>query len=441
MRSISNEVLNCNDIIKGHQLHFAITLVTRSAERVMKDKLKQFVRDYIFGAGGLVIMTGVVSFAVYPTIGRVLGIEEQGRVLFYMAIAGLLASTFGSGANYARMRHHAEEGSTKNGEYNIFLLLSFIPIALITLLFTLLRREKADFTLFFVILLIFLTNVRQYLDVEYRLKKNFTKFFFYYFSIACGYAAGLLLFYFLYASWILVFGLGEIFGILYVFMTGKVLRPPFFEKTEKSGAHYRTMTGISASFFLSDFVSASDRLLFPVLLTNGDELTSIYYYSSLVGKMMSLLSSPLNGVLSGYLANEKGNLRRKRFAQIILIMLGVWIIVTALALAGSHVFVWLFYRDFYEAARRFFLIANAGQVLYFICNTMMVIVLRYMKERVQIIASAGHTAFFLLVTIPLIRAFGIRGMAWGILSANVLKFVLYSILGLLSPGGENHEKE
>ena len=73
--------------------------------------------------------------------------------------------------------------------------------------------------------------------------------------------------------------------------------------------------------------------------------------------------------------------------------------------------------------------------------TMMVIVLRYMKERVQIIASAGYTVFFLLVTIPLIRAFGIKGMAWGILSANVLKFVLYSILGLLSPGGENHEKK
>ena len=406
----------------------------------MKNKLKQFVRDYIFGAGGLVIMTGVVSFAVYPTIGRVLGIEEQGRILFYMAVAGLLASTFGSGANYARMRHYAEEGTTKNGEYNIFLLLSLIPIALITLALSFLRREKPDLSLFFIILLIFLTNVRQYLDVEYRLKKNFVRFFFYYFSIACGYTAGLLLFYFLHASWILIFGLGEVFGISYVFMTGRVLRPPFFGRTARSSEHFRTMSGISASFFLSDFVSASDRLLFPVLLTNGDELTSIYYYSSLVGKMMSLLSSPLNGVLSGYLANEKGGLRRKRFAQIILLMLGVWVLVSALALLGSHIFVWLFYRDFYEVSKPFFLLANAGQVLYFICNTMMVIVLRYMKERVQIIASAGYTAFFLLVTIPLIRHFGIRGMAWGILLANVLKFILYSVLGLLSPGGEQDEK-
>ena len=363
----------------------------------------------------------------------------QGKILYFASVMGLLASSFGSGANYARMKVHAEEGTTVNGEYNLFLLFSLGPIVLLTILSVVLKGgDTAGTNVFVLIAVFFLTTIRHYLDVEYRLKMNFKRFFLYYVFIAAGYALGLGVF-LLTKIWPLVFLSGEIAGIVYVFFSGSVLKPPFFKTTERFGRHVGKAAVISGSFFLSDFVSASDRLLLPIFLTNGDELTSIFYYSALVGKMTSLLSSPLNGVLSGYLANDKNQMDRRKFLKIVALMIGVFVVITALAVAGSHLFVFLFYREHYEVAKPYFLLANAGQVLYFICNTMMVIVLRYRKEHVQVAASAAYTVFFLAVSVPLIIRFGIEGMAWGILGANALKFLLYAVLGLFGNGRKRNE--
>ncbi|MBO4411023.1 MAG: hypothetical protein J5794_02415 [Lachnospiraceae bacterium] len=402
----------------------------------MKKKAFGFLKNYVFSAAGLILMTGITSLVVYPFIERELGIEAQGGVLFYMALAGLFASVFGTGANYARMKHYAEEGTSVNGDYNLYLLISILPTVLFTVAAVLLKQDTAGVSTVWLIVIALLMIARHYLDVEYRLKMNFARFFFYYTFIGIGYLIGVVLFKFLIPSWVVIFIAGELAGILFVIASGTVARPPFFKRSEHFSKHLKSTAGISASFFLSDFVGSADRFLFPILLTNGDTLTSLYYYASLVGKAMSLLSSPLNGVLSGTLANEKGKLAKKRFVQIILLMLAVWVVVTLLAMGGSHLFVWLFYPAHYEAARPYFLLANAGQVLYFICNTMMVIVLRYMKVRVQILTSVIYSIFFLVVTIPMILYLGIVGMAVGILLANALKFAFYCVFGLRSVAKE-----
>ena len=406
----------------------------------MKEKTFGFLKNYVFSAAGLILMTGISTLVVYPFIERELGIESQGAVLFYMTLAGLFASVFGTGANYARMKHYAEEGTSVNGDYNLYLLGSIIPTIVFTIAAVLLKKDTAGVSTVWLIIIALLMIARHYLDIEYRLKMNFTRFFFYYSFIGIGYLIGMLLFKFLIPVWVVIFMAGELAGIIFVIASGTVAKPPFFKRSEHFSQHLKSTAGISASFFLSDFVGSADRFLFPILLTNGDTLTSLYYYASLIGKAMSLLSSPLNGVLSGTLANEKGKLAKKSFVKIILLMLGIWVIVTLLAMGASHLFVRLFYPAHYEAARPYFLLANAGQVLYFICNTMMVIVLRYMKVRVQILTSLIYSIFFLVVTIPMILYLGIVGMAVGVLLANALKFAFYCFFGLRSISGEMAEE-
>ena len=85
-------------------------------------KQKRFFTDLLYGAAGLVAMNAVLSLLVYPMLERRLGIGMQGRVLFFMSLANLFAGTFGSGANYGRMKVYAKERKTVNGESNLFLL-------------------------------------------------------------------------------------------------------------------------------------------------------------------------------------------------------------------------------------------------------------------------------------------------------------------------------
>ena len=397
----------------------------------MEARKKKIVSDFLFGTAGLVIMNAVLSLLVYPYLGRTLGAEGQGRILYYTSLMSLLASTFGSGANYGRMKIYAKERKTHNGEYNIFLLISFGIMAAVTVGMVLFKRgDTADANVFALILLILVTTVRFYADVEYRLSLKYKRFSLYYVIIAAGYLIGLGL-YPLTHSWVLILIIGEAAGLIFVAVTGSIFKKPFFDRSPAFGKHLGILFVISLSFFLSDFVAGADRLLLPLLLPNGNELTSIFYYASLVGKLTSLLSTPLNGVLSGHIAKAEGGLTRKGFLKIVLIMLGVFAVVTAIAVAGSHLFVYWRYNQYYDVAKPLFLLANAGHVIFFICNTMMVVVLRYVGEKVQMITSAVYIALFLGVTVPLILQFGIWGMAWGIFGVNLLKFLLYVVLGLI----------
>lgn len=377
---------------------------------------------------GLIAMNAVLSLAVYPYIGNHFGAAFQGRILFFTALMNLLAGGFGSAANYGRMKVYSNEGETENGEYNIFLLTVLPFVILTSIIAVLVKGDSAGATLFGIIVLMFSMIVRMYADVEYRLNMNYKRFALYYLLIAAGYLIGLFLYPFT-KSWVLIFLSGELFGILYVVFTGKIFKGRIFGTTKAFKKHFGILAVLSLSYLLSDFVASSDRLLLPILLDNGDELTSIFYYASLVGKIMSLLSTPLNGVLSGHIAKEDGAMTRQQFLKLILVTLGIFIAVTFVSFVGSHIFVYLFYRPYYEAAKPLFLLANAGQILFFICNTLMVIVLRNTDEKYQIAVGAVYILAYFLITIPLIRAYGVWGMGWGLLIANAMKFVLFAVFG------------
>ena len=98
-------------------------------------------------------------------------------------------------------------------------------------------------------------------------------------------------------------------------------------------------------------------------------------------------------------------------------------------LSPGHLFVRLFYSAYFEEVKNLFILANAGQVLFFVCNTLMVIVLRYTAERNQLIVNICYIIVFFAVTVPLVLNHGVFGMAWGILIANAFKFAVYTAVG------------
>ena len=295
-------------------------------------KVIAFAKDFIWGAIGLIVLNAAMSLLVMPTIERTLGADFQGRVLYYTSLATYLTS-IGFGLNYGRMKVYAKERKTVNGEFNLMLIGAAALTALVTIIAILIKGETAGTPWILLILFMILTVIRTYADVAFRLRVNYKLFSLFYCAIGAGYAAGLLLFR-LTGAWILIFLTGELFGLLFVFFTSTIFKPPYFERTAAFQEHVKGTAVITGAFLLSDFVSAADRLLIPTLLAGGalfhgvmypgDTLTSLFYYASFVGKIMSLLSTPLNGVLSGYIAREEGGLAPKLFLKIIGVYSASW---------------------------------------------------------------------------------------------------------------------
>lgn len=69
-----------------------------------KSGLRRFAGDMVYSLAGLMILNMTLSFGVYPFLRSRMGAEGSGKMLFFTAIMGLMASAVGSGINYGRMK-------------------------------------------------------------------------------------------------------------------------------------------------------------------------------------------------------------------------------------------------------------------------------------------------------------------------------------------------
>ena len=327
--------------------------------------LKSLAGDLIYSIAGLVIMNGVLQFFVSPYMSKNLSAVEGDNFLFFMALAGLMGSSFGTGTNYARMTISTKRDS-ENGDYNWFLLFAVV-IGFIVTVVGMRIRSLSDPLLFIGIFLVMAFSVlRYYSDVEFRLSLQYKKFCFFYVLIAIGYIVGFLLFP-MHRSWTWVIFLGEVAAVMYVFWKGNIFKGKPFAMSPNVKQNWYVMGALTLSYLMSDFVAYADRMLIPFFGNAGDSY--IFYAATLVGKIMALMTTPLNGVIIGHLAKYKGKFTVRLFSIIIIGILAVVTVMVVGSVLVSHIFVYVLYPDLYQQAKELFLVANASQVFFFVSNT------------------------------------------------------------------------
>lgn len=123
-----------------------------------------------------------------------------------------------------------ERETLKNKEYILTLGIFSIISAVISGIVGAARISTAVGIVMFVYIIV-MSIYRMYACVEYRLSLEFKRQFVFYLALSIGYILGLLIFW-KSEQWYWVFILGETIAVLYVFLTGNVLRHQS-EKTEE----------------------------------------------------------------------------------------------------------------------------------------------------------------------------------------------------------------
>ncbi len=392
-------------------------------------KTGKITTDLIWSIAGLILMNGILQLVVYPEL-RTAGKEEFGNMQSVYAVVSIMAVTFGSAANYSRMVGR-RKGIDSNADCNIFLLgicLLSIPVAAVTLI------VYKSFTLvsFILLFILIVTSVlRYYGDVDFRLSMKFRDFFFYYAAITVGYLIGTALFKYVSGSgamYMVVIAIGEVFALVFVAWRGTIYRKPFLRRSNDFKENERSMLILSATNLIGSVALQSDKLILNAF--SGGEAVATYYQASLLGKVVSLLTTPLNGVLISYLTRYEGKITKKIFGAITGVLVAVFVLATLACFVGSYVFIKWKYPEDFDVAKQYFLVANAGQVIYFLSNTLMVVLMRFADEKYQMYINIVYAAAFVLCVIPVTKFFGISGISWAIVAVNTFKFVLIILVGL-----------
>ena len=396
---------------------------------MLKNKKTVFTiaSDLIFSVAGLMLMNGTLQLLIYSLLRKWVGNEAFGDYQSIIAVVSIMGTTFGVAANYSRMVRAREKKDT-NGDYNIFL--STISVMCIFVSAgTLIIYRSFNVAHFLLLTILMVSTVfRYYSDVNYRIKLNYKGFFVYYAIITAGYCIGLLVFRYITEQWMLIFIIGELAAVVFVAFSGDIFKGKNLLTPSVEFKDSMKSVGIlSATNILSSIAQQADKIILGLAI-NGEAVT-IFYVATLLGKVVSLLTTPLNGVLIGYLTKYEGKVTKKMIAAFALVLLGIGIVAMFACYIASVILIKILHPEVFNDAKPYFFLANAGQIFYFIANCLMTVILRVASEKYQMYINIIYIIIFAATVIPLTISMGIWGMTIALLITNAAKFTLTAVVG------------
>lgn len=394
-------------------------------------------KDFIFSVLALVIYNGVLQLVVYPVINSRVGETAFGTVLFLISAVSIMGAAFGTSASYSRMVAKKTRTHT-NGDYNIFLLVISGLSVVVTAVVLLIVKELTFALYIQVLALMIVTVFRYYSDVEYRMNIKFVNYFIFFTCVSLGYLIGLgaleighrasIVSDSLYTNWVLVIFLGELLGILFTAFFGTLFKRPFFTKSADFAVNFKSAWTISGSNIIPVVILHSDRILLRVFASAAD--VTVFYTASVIGKIVALLTTPLNGIIISYFTNYKIKMTKKLFTLISIGALILAVVGSAACSLVSYFYVKILYPNVLTEASRFFFIANFGQILYFVSGSLMVMLLSFTKEKAQLHISIIYGVLFVLIVVPCTIFFGISGYGIALAVVNLIRLIATTIYGV-----------
>ncbi len=391
------------------------------------DKIKGLFSDSMWSIAGLMLMNLVAQFAVYPVWAKQLGAEVNGNVLTLIAYINIISVAIGSGANYARMRH-SSTNKTTNGEYNLCLIIVSIiciPVSFVAQYATDMNLGIVDSALY--LLLMIAMMWRYYADVDFRLSLDYRGFFKYYLVISLGYGVGIGLYLWI-GHWPLALLIGEMAGLIYVALFGNILKSNSFEFSHNNKTVYSVIFTLIATNLILNLIFNADRLLLNALVS-GTAVT-LYYISSLLGKTVSLITTPLNSVIIGYTARYKGKLTMKMLLIASSLIGGTIIIATFACTIGSHILIRFLYPDEFNDAAQYFILANLSQIIYCCTNSLTTFLLCFTESKYQLYINIVYAIAFISIGIPVTVIWGLNGFVTGLVCVNIIRTGIAFLVGL-----------
>jgi len=392
-------------------------------------KYRAQLGDSLWSIFGLVLMNAVAQIALYPFLFSQLGKDAYGQMLHLMAYINILSVSGGCAANLARMTAPEKDRMKNGGDYNVFLLL----VALLGIPYTLLIRRfdgaymDTPTTVWFYALFVAML-FRYYADVCYKLTLNYRLYFVYYTVIGAGYAGGVFLFRTT-GIWPLAILLGEALGVLFAYIVGPTLRNRPVSLSPAWQKAWHLMLVLCLSEGVSNLIFNADRLFLEWMVSQ--EAVTIYYTATLVGKIMSLVTVPLSGVLIGYLARYEGKFSRRIMRWVLFGSLGTIILFTGACVLGGYLLTLWRYKEILGDVRPYLLVGSLAQVVYFTTGVVTVVLIRFAKKVYQVFINGAFGLCFFGLGIPATIRFGITGFAVSMLIAGGVRWLVAIVLGYL----------
>lgn len=379
---------------------------------------KKAVIDVFLNIVAVALPTLVLQLIAFPLVAGHGNSQAYGLLTAEYSLMSLLPGTLGTALNNIRLLHDGKYGGG-GGDFQLLCFSSCGLTILGTLLALVYMGVDSLTGLIYACLASVLWCVREYLLVAFRIQINYKLILVNNGLQAIGYLLGCII-YLQGGDFALVLLAGQILPILHLRLFSDLWREPL-RKTPSLSYMAGETSMYALSVFLGRAVTYSDRiLLIPIV---GASLVGAYYASSLVGKILSMIVSPLTTVMLTYLAKAKGK-SDKQFS----ITFALGSILVAVGMVGVILFarpvLAVLYPAYVDTAMEFVYIVSLSGLINTFASMLNPFIVRFYPMKWQVIINASVLIAYLVFSFGLLSAFGLIGFCIGVLAANILKLAL-----------------
>lgn len=389
--------------------------------------VKMFINDSIKTLLSTTFLMVVIQFVLFPYFSNKYTSEVFGEILTIYSIFSISTVVIGNTLNNLRL---LDSNIYKNKEFGIdYLKLIVISIFFNILITTLIFIFNFKYNLSEIIILniiIVIMILKNYLQVYLRLELLFNKL------LVMSIIQSLVLIFLVYVlkinmSWWIFILIGELAGLLYLLIQF-VNKGYSFNTThinfKKLNVKFWQLSSVN---FVNNLIIYFDRFLIYSVL--GGNVVTISFVATFVGKILSGIVSPINGVILTYISTRTQANTMKIYRYAIFTSLIVGLLTILLVLPISKYVVVHLYDINYSSISRYLIIGNLSVITLIMGNILFPMNIKYTNIKYQTIVQTIYFILYFLLCIPLTLAWELMGFFIAVTSTNVIRYFLMIYTG------------
>lgn len=389
-------------------------------------------KDLLNNLLSVALPTLVLQIIVLPFINSIVGVNQYGLAISSLAVLNSVSAVVGNSLCNVRQLMEGEYRSQQlRGDFSALNIIFGAGTTAIAVIFCASIGLTAIECALIAVLSLFM-QLYNYALVFFRIDLDFHRALIASAIQSIGLLLGTVGVYFS-GLWMLALLLGYGASLIYIGLSTPLLKEPI-RFTPLSRKTIRVEMALLGALLLSALVTYGDRLILLPLL--GAATVSVFYISSLVGKMLVMVISPMSTVLLSYLARQDSYERSEIKARIALSgLLGILFWIATIIVAPPVLGV--LYPNEYVEALRYVPLITLSSIAQAICSVMNPLIMRFFSSKWQLITNAISFLVLLVTCFPLVSYWGLFGFCIACVASSCLR--LFMILALLLKGDGDGE--
>lgn len=390
---------------------------------------KKFIVDALLNIISTALPLLVLQIFAMPLIAKQEGPENYGLIVVIISILTLISFPLGNVLNNIRLLKNEKYSKVGiNADFNPLLIgSSFFSIIIFTAISLVFFEYQKTWNIILQVLIVLGLLLKDYWIVTYRIKLNFKGILFNNVFLSIGYLIGTGLYYII-GYWEVIYLLGLIMSLIYIMATSSIWKDPVKISKEFKNTFLDFLI-LYFSGIIKNLLTYADKILLLPLLGPGN--VAIYYASSIVGKMLSMVFGPINSVILSYLT-KIDRITNKVFLKGFLLTLIVTVIGYIFTVIASPFILFALYPDWAEESLKLIYVTTAATYITILSSLFHPFNLRYNKLKWQIYMSGSNIVLYIIVAIILTEQYGLMGFAVSVLISKIYIFVFQLLVFILN---------